>query len=51
VDAYTKGLDPRGRAAVDAAVHGVHTGSRPPVTAFTQGTCGGPFYGRSGPTR
>jgi hypothetical protein len=47
MDAYTKGLDASGRSTVDGVLQAARTGGRKRVTAFTQGSCGGPFYGRA----
>jgi hypothetical protein len=49
MDAYTKALDDRGRAAIDTVVHGVAKGDKAPVTGFVKASCGGPFYGSSHP--
>ena len=45
MDAYTEALDAQGRSAVDAAIRGVRSGTKAPVTAFVTTSCGGPFYG------
>jgi hypothetical protein len=47
MDAYTNGLDARGRAAVDAAIQAAQKGAKSTVGTFAKATCGGPFYGRS----
>jgi hypothetical protein len=49
MDAYTKALDARGRATVDAAVQGVAKHDKTAVTTFVKASCGGPFYGSSHP--
>lgn len=49
MDAYTKALDARGRSAVDTALRDARNGAKKTVAAFTQASCGGPFYGHARP--
>jgi hypothetical protein len=47
MSAYTAGLQPEGRALVDAAIQGTQRGDRGPAGTFVQNTGGGPFYGQA----
>ncbi|MDQ1646740.1 MAG: hypothetical protein QOJ50_2924 [Cryptosporangiaceae bacterium] len=47
MDAYTGGLDARGRGSVDAAIQAAQQGTTPDVRTFAQTSCGGPFYGQA----
>src|SRR5205807_1374589 len=48
--AYTTGLQPDGRALVDAAIQGAQHGTKQAPGTFVQNTCGGPFYGLAVPS-
>jgi hypothetical protein len=50
MSAYTAGLQPQGRALVDAAIQGAQKGDRRPADSLVQATCGGPFYSQAAPS-
>jgi hypothetical protein len=50
MDAYTKALDARGRASVDAAIKAAKADSKAAVQSFAQTTCAGPFFGQARPS-
>jgi hypothetical protein len=50
LSAYTAGLQPEGRALVDAAIQGARKGDRGPADSLVKSTCGGPFYSQAAPS-
>ncbi|MDT4989414.1 MAG: hypothetical protein QOI74_3508 [Micromonosporaceae bacterium] len=47
MDAYTNGLDAKGRGSVDTAIQAAGQGTTPNVRTFARTSCGGPFYGQA----